>query len=94
MFPSCHVRAGRADSARVSFLKGVLLRLRNPLRDPETWHIAADPTGWGCTLYHVLVDLDCAGSMMFYNPVEGGNLSITVPRAPWTARLFAQELAW
>jgi hypothetical protein len=81
--------------ARVSFLKGVLLRLRSPLYDPEAWHIAAGPIGWGCTLYHVLVDLDCVGSTMRYNPVEGGSLGITVPRkAGWMTRLFEQELPW
>jgi hypothetical protein len=94
MFPSCNWRDMRRDSARVSFLKGVLLRLRNPLWDPATWYIAADPIGWGCTLYHVLVDLGCDGATMSYNPVEGGCLMITFPRTAWTTSLFEQDLPW
>jgi hypothetical protein len=94
MFPACNWRDMQRDSARVSFLKGVLLRLRNPLRDPATWYIAADPIGWGCTLYHVLVDLDCDGAAMSYNPVEGGSLMITFPRTAWTTSLFEQDLPW
>ena len=94
MFPACHWRDVRSDSARVSFLKGVLLRLRSPLWDPMAWHVAADPIGWGCTLYHVLVDLDCAGATMSYHPVEGGSLMITFPRTTWTTDLFEQDLPW
>lgn len=92
MFPPYDWRHAWDCSARISFLKGVLLRLRYPLSNPETWHIPADPIGWGCTLYHVLVDLACDGSTMSYNPVEGGSLMITVPRTDRTTRLFEQEL--
>jgi hypothetical protein len=94
MFPPYDGQNGRLDSARVSFLKGVLLRLRSPLWHPETWYVAADPIGWAATLYHVLVDLDCDGAAMSYRPVEGGSLMITFPRTAWTTSLFEQDLPW
>lgn len=94
MFPAYEWRRAWDCSARISFLKGVMLRLRYPLYDPETWHIGADPIGWGCALYHVLVDLECAGALMRYEPVEGGSLSIEVPRTPLLAALFEQDLPW
>ena len=94
MFPPYDRYAPWRCPARVSFLKGVLLRLRGALRDPQTWHIAANSTGWGCTLYHVVVDLNCEAATMRYFPIEGGSLMITIPRTRWTTHLFEQELPW
>jgi hypothetical protein len=95
MFPPYDIYAPWSCPARVSFLKGVLLRLRYPLLDPEFWHIGASSTGWGCTLYHVLVDLDCYGATMRYILAEGGGLDIVIPReAGLMMPLFEQELPW